>query len=141
MSTPPIKPARRSILRQPSWSARFESSFFLLLRAGTYGVLFAAAIVFLDIGIKGGRVVFQLAPPFINVPFLTQAPETLNVVTLDGAKVKMGDREFRAFREAHPEKLKGAPVETYVYSSGGIFPNIVGTVLLVVGAIYVWLRS
>lgn len=137
MSTSSSKPARRSILRQPSWAARFEAAFFLLLRAGTYGVLFAAAIIFLDIGIKGGRVVFQLAPPFINVPFLTQAPETLNVVTLDGAKVKMGDREFRAFRDAHPEKLKGAPVETYVYSAGGIFPNIVGTVLLVLGAMII----
>jgi phosphate transport system permease protein len=53
----------------------------------------------------------------------------------------MGDREFRAFREA--ERLKaeaaGRPVSeikatSYVYSAGGIFPCIVGTVLLVVGS-------
>ena len=137
MSTSPAKPARRSILRQPSWAARFEAAFFALLRVGTYGILFAAAIVFFDIGIKGGRVVFQLAPPFINVPFLTQSPETLDVVTLDGVKVKMGDREFRAYKAAHPEKLKGAAVETYVYSAGGIFPNIVGTVLLVIGSMVI----
>jgi phosphate transport system permease protein len=129
--------ARRSILRQPSWTARWEATFFTLLRVGTYGVLLAAAVIFLDIGIKGGRVVFQLAPPFINVPFLTQSPETLNVLTLDGAKVKMGDREFRAYKAAHPEKLRDVPVETYVYSAGGIFPNIVGTVLLVVGAMVI----
>jgi phosphate transport system permease protein len=137
MSTSPQAPARRSILRQPSWRARAEALFFLLLRMGTYSVLFAAAVVFLDIGIKGGRVVFQLSPPFINVPFLTQSPETLNVFTADGAKVKMGDREFRAFKAAHPEKLRDVPVETYVYSAGGIFPNIVGTVLLVVGSMVI----
>ena len=128
---------RRSILRQPSWAARWEATLFALLRVGTYGVLLAAAVIFVDIGIKGGRVVFQLAPPFINVPFLTQSPETLNVLTLDGAKVKMGDREFRALKAAQPEKLRDVPVETYVYSAGGIFPNIVGTVLLVVGAMVI----
>lgn len=130
-------PARRSILRKPSWAARMERTFFALLRIGTYGVLLAAAVIFLDIGIKGGRVVFQLAPPFINVPFLTEAPETLNVFTLDGEKVKMGDREFRAYKAAHPEKLQNVPVETYVYSAGGILPNIVGTVLLVVGSMVI----
>lgn len=134
MTTRTDFPPRRSILRQPSWAARFEKAFFILLRAGTYGVLVAAAAVFFDIGIKGGRVVFQLAPPFVNVPFLTQSPETLNVFTLDGATVKMGDREFRAFKAANPEKLRDVPIETYVYSAGGIFPNIVGTVLLVVGS-------
>ena len=128
---------RRSILRPPSWAARWEATLFALLRVGTYGVLLAAAVIFVDIGIKGGRVVFQLAPPFVNVPFLTQAPETLNVLTLDGAKVKMGDREFRALKAAQPEKLRDVPVETYVYSAGGIFPNIVGTVLLVVGAMVI----
>ena len=134
MTTRTDFPPRRSILRQPSWAARFEKTFFLLLRVATYGVLLAAATVFLDIGVTGGRVVFQLAPPFVNVPFLTQSPETLNVFTLDGATVKMGDREFRAFKAANPEKLHDVPIETYVYSAGGIFPNIVGTVLLVVGS-------
>lgn len=137
MPSRPDFPARRSILRQPSWAARWEATLFFLLRAGTYAVLLAAAAIFLDIGVKGGRVVFQLAPPFINVPFLTQAPETLNVFTHDGAKVKMGDREFRAFRAEHPEQLRNVPVETYVYSAGGIFPNIVGTVLLVVGSMVI----
>ncbi len=137
MTARPDFPPRRSILRQPSWAARWEALFFLLLRAGTYGVLLAAATIFIDIGVKGGRVVFQLAPPFVNVPFLTQAPETLHVITLDGAKVKMGDREYRVFAAAHPEKVKNAPAETYAYSAGGIFPNIVGTVLLVVGSMVI----
>jgi len=127
-------PPRRSILLRPSWTARFEKTFFVLLRVATYGVLLAAATVFLDIGVKGWRVVFQLAPPFVNVPFLTEAPETLHVLTVDGAKVKMGDREYRAFAAAHPDKVADPHAETYAYSAGGIFPNIVGTVLLVVGS-------
>jgi len=137
MNTRPETPARRSILRQPSWAQRAETAFFGLLRLGTYFVLACAAVIFLDIGIKGGRVVFQVAPPFVNVPFLTQAPETLNVFTLDGVKTKLGDREFRAFKAAHPEKLQGVAVESYVYSAGGIFPDIVGTVLLVVGSMVI----
>ena len=118
---------------------RAEKGVFWLLRLGTYFVLACAVFIFLDIGIKGGAVIFQTKAPFINVPFLTQAPETLNVFELDGKKTTMGDREFRAFKEqpGNAERLKGVPIETYVYSSGGIFPNIVGTVLLVVGSIFI----
>lgn len=118
---------------------RAEKCVFWVLRASTYFVLACALFVFLDIGIKGGAVVFQTKAPFINVPFLTQAPETLNVFELDGRKQTMGDREFRAFKEqpANAGRLKGVPIETYVYSAGGIFPNIVGTVLLVVGSIFI----
>ena len=128
---------RRSILRQPSWGRRAEAAFFWLLRLGTYFVLACAAVIFLDIGIKGGRVVFQAAPPFVNVPFLTQAPETLNVFTLAGRERKMGDREFRAFKATHAAEVAGVAVETYSYSAGGIFPNIVGTVLLVLGSMVI----
>lgn len=137
MSESSYFPPRRSILRKPSWAARMEAAFFVLLRVATYGVLLAAAAIFIDIGWKGGRVVFQATPPFVNVPFLTQSPETLNVFTLDGQTVKMGDREFRAYKAANPEKLRDVPVSTYVYSAGGIFPNIVGTVLLVLGSMVI----
>lgn len=118
---------------------RAEKGVFWLLRLSTYFVLACAVFIFLDIGIKGGAVVFQAKAPFINVPFLTQAPETLNVFELDGKKTTMGDREFRAFKEqpGNAERLKGVRIETYVYSSGGIFPNIVGTILLVVGSIVI----
>lgn len=128
-------PARRSILRQPSWAARWEATLFLLLRIATYGVLLAAAVIFIDIGWKGGRVVFRAEAPFINVPFLTESPESLHVLKMpDGSTLKMGDREYRVFNEAHPEQVRAARSETYVYSAGGIFPNIVGTVLLVLGS-------
>jgi phosphate transport system permease protein len=108
-----------------------------VLRLGTYFVLACATFIFLDIGLKGGRVIFRTEAPFINVPFLTEAPETLNVFELDGTSRTMGDREFRAFKAANPEKLQGVSIQTYVYSSGGIFPNIVGTILLVTGSILI----
>jgi phosphate transport system permease protein len=128
-------PAKNSLFGRSTVAKRVERAVFWMLRAATYVILACAAIVFLDIGVKGGRVVFQTEAPFINVPFLTEAPETLNVFTLDGEKRTMGDREFRAFKEGNEDRLRGASIQTYVYSSGGIFPNIVGTVLLVAGSI------
>lgn len=133
MSTPALTSDR--LFAKPTVAKRIEQGVFWLLRGGTYFVLACALFIFLDIGIKGGSVIFQTKAPFINVPFLTEAPETLNVITRGGEKNTMGDREFRAYRDANPEALKGAQIETYVYSAGGIFPNIVGTVLLVLGSI------
>lgn len=127
------KPANR-LFAQPSFAKRAERAVFWLLRAATYFVLACAAVVFLDIGLKGGAVLFKTSAPFVNVSFLTEAPETLNVFELQGEKRQMGDREFRAFKAAHEAELQGVRVETYVYSAGGIFPNLVGTVLLVVGS-------
>ncbi|MDQ5977719.1 MAG: phosphate transport system permease protein [Verrucomicrobiota bacterium] len=125
------------IFAKPTAAKRAEKGVFWLLRLGTYFVLACAVFIFLDIGIKGGAVIFQTKAPFINLPFLTQAPETLNVFELNGKKTTMGDREFRAFKEQHADQLKGVNIETYVYSAGGIFPNIVGTILLVVGSIVI----
>ena len=125
------------IFARPSAAKRTEKGVFWLLRLSTYFVLACAMFIFVDIGWKGGGVIFRRTAPFINVPFLTQAPETLNVLELDGKKVTMGDREFRAFKAQNEARLKGVRVETYVYSAGGIFPNIVGTVLLVGGSILI----
>ncbi|HET7537832.1 MAG TPA: phosphate ABC transporter, permease protein PstA, partial [Candidatus Didemnitutus sp.] len=129
----PSPPADR-FFAKPTTAKRTERTVFWLLRVATYFVLACAAVIFLDIGIKGGGVVFQLRPPFVNVPFLTKAPETLNVFELNGEKRLMGDAEFRKYKAAHEAEMKNARVETYVYSAGGIFPNIVGTVLLVIGS-------
>ena len=48
----------------------------------------------------------------------------------------MGDREFRAFKEKNPAAAT-VKAESYVYSAGGIFPCIVGTVLLVGGSMII----
>lgn len=124
-----------ALFHRPTAAKRAERGVWWVLRLATYLVLACAGAIFVDIGVKGGAVVFQTSAPFINVPFLTEAPETLNVFELDGTKVTMGDREFRAFKTAQPAKLTNVPVETYVYSAGGIMPNIVGTLLLVAGSI------
>lgn len=129
--------ASAAIFTRPTPAKRAERVVFWLLRLSTYFVLACATFIFLDIGLKGATVIFRPQAPFINVPFLTRAPETLRVFELDGQKVKMGDSEFRAFKEQNPEKLQGVHVDSIVYSSGGIMPNIIGTVLLVIGSIVI----
>ncbi len=115
---------------------RAENATFWLFRAATYFILLCGAVVFLDIFVKGGRTVFKTEAPFINTTFFTDAPESLYIFEWEGKKREMGDREFRAFKDAHPEAAK-VKAESYVYSAGGIFPCIVGTVLLVVGSMVI----
>src|SRR5438045_7703231 len=79
-----------------------ERAVFWLFRLATYFVLLAAAVIFLDIGIKGGRTVFTSKPPFINLPFLTEPPQTLYVFEFEGKKMALGDREFRDWKSQHP---------------------------------------
>lgn len=129
-----VPPPTDRLFARPTLAKRTERGVFWLLRAATYLVLACAAVVFLDIGVKGGAVVFQKQAPFINTTFLSESPETLNVFELGGEKRQMGDRDFRQFKARHEAELKDVRVETYVYSAGGIFPNIIGTVLLVVGS-------
>jgi len=118
---------------QPSAARRWERVVFLLFCGATYFVLLCGAAVFGTIVAKGSKTVFQATPPFINTAFFTEAPESLHVFEYGGQKRQMGDKEFRAFEERHPDVAK-VKSESYVYSAGGIFPCIVGTVLLVVGS-------
>ncbi|WP_231865738.1 phosphate ABC transporter permease PstA [Cephaloticoccus primus] len=127
-----------------------ERSSVGLLRAATYVVLCCGLAVFGDIALKGSRTVFRAEWPFVNVEFLTQAPESLHVFEYAGESREMGDREFRAFAaseraravaaEEEGRKGRAAPPaeplrsQSYVYAAGGIWPCIVGTVLLVTGA-------
>src|SRR5579871_5302103 len=115
-----------------SSSRTIERVAFGLFRAATYFILVCATFIFGFIFIKGGQTVFRSHFPFINVPFLTQSPETLYVFEYEGKKMELGDKDFRAFKENHD--LKDLPVESNAYSAGGIFPCIVGTVLLVIGS-------
>jgi phosphate transport system permease protein len=112
---------------------RTERTVFWLFRVATYFVLACGAAVFLHIVIKGSYTAFTSEPPFINLTFLTQAPESLYIFEWEGTKREMGDREFRAFKEANPAAAN-VKAESFVYSAGGIWPCIVGTVLLVVGS-------
>ena len=111
---------------------RIEGVIFWLLRLATYFILACATYIFLDIGIKGSRTVFTSTPPFINLPFLTEPPQTLYVFDYDGKKMTLSDRQFREWKSAHA----GVDVEatSVAYSAGGIWPCIVGTALLVIGS-------
>ncbi len=119
-------------LHKPSASRAIEHFAFGFFRTATYFILVCATFIFGYIFVKGSQTVFQARPPFINTTFLFQSPETLYVFEVDGKKMEMGDREFRAYKEAHGGK--DIPAENYVYCAGGIWPCIVGTVLLVVGS-------
>jgi phosphate transport system permease protein len=137
MSTPISHPFQA----KPSLSRTFESGVFWLFRSAAYLVLACGAFVFADIVIKGAPAVFKTTFPFVNTVFLTEAPESLYVFDYEGRKREMGDREFRAFREqeaaraaAEGRKAPEIKATSFVYSAGGIFPCIVGTVLLVVGS-------
>jgi phosphate transport system permease protein len=112
-----------------------ETVAFWLFRLATYLIVAATTYIFLDIGSKGARTVFTSKPPFVNVSFLTEKPETLYVFDFEGKKMSLGDREFRAWQAQHP----GANVEpqTVAYSAGGIWPCIVGTALLVIGSMMI----
>ena len=102
----------------------FERIVFWSFRIGTYFVLLCATYIFLDIGIKGGRTVFQKTAPFVNVRFLTEPPQTLYVFDYQGKKMELSDRQFREWKTTHKEDLD---VTSVSYSAGGIWPCIVGT--------------
>lgn len=110
----------------------FERGVFWGIRLGTYLVLAAATFIFLDIGVKGARTVFTTHAPFINVGFLTEKPATLYAFEWEGKKMQLSDAQFRTFKHEH--HVDDIPATSYAHSAGGIFPCIVGTVLLVTGS-------
>jgi phosphate transport system permease protein len=112
---------------------RIERVVFWIFRTATYVVLLAGAAVLLTIFVRGSSAVFKPTAPFINTAFLTESPESLHIFEWQGQKMEMGDREFRAFKERNPAAAN-LETESYVYSAGGIFPAIVGTLLLVLGS-------
>lgn len=200
-------------INKPSVSKTLEKVWFWVFRIATYSIIAAAAYIFLDIGIKGGAVVFRAEAPFINVPFLTEWPETLDIFkvaanedlkmeedqyarlkdenekvtfTEKGTKqmvilqssegltrkvlkenlaamqadpafegwkpngeatmqifsfpqetlLKVGNTIYRKFVEDNAPELI-IEHKTQVYAAGGIYPAIVGTVLLVVGSMII----
>lgn len=131
---------------KPSRGRALEKLTFWIFRVATYLVLACGLFVFGDIVLKGSGTVFGSFKtlghfPYVTNTFLFEAPESLYVFEHDGKKLEMGDKDFRAFRESAEAQAsaqgKPAPkfnTESYVYSAGGIWPCIVGTVLLVVGS-------
>ena len=83
-----------------------QTSSFWLFRLATYAILAAATYIFLDIGIRGSQTLFTNHPPFINVPFFTQRPQTLFVFEYQGQKYTLSDSEFRVWKTQHPEEVE-----------------------------------
>ncbi len=117
---------------QPSRARAVERFAFGAFRSATYLILACALIILGMIVIKGGGTVFKLSPPFVNVSFLTQSPETLYVFEYEGKNLELGDTAFRAFKAQHG--LSDIAAESYAHSAGGIWPCITGTFWLVVGS-------
>lgn len=105
---------------------------FIACRLATYTIVLCVTLILGIIFWKGAPVVFKPSFPFVKVSFLTESPETLYVFEKDGKTVSMGNRAYQAYvarTGVQPEQK-----ETYAYASGGIYPCIVGTVLLVIGS-------
>ena len=118
---------------RPSAARRWEKGILAVFGAATYFIMACGAAILLTIMVRGAPTVFRAQAPFVNGPFLTQAPETLFVFEFEGKHYELGDRAFRAFKAEHPA-AENVKAESYANSAGGIFPCIVGTVLLVVGS-------
>jgi phosphate transport system permease protein len=122
------------VIRHSSFGRKrsVETLVFWAFRLATYFILACATYIFLDIGIKGSRTVFTKTPPFINVPFLTEPPQTLYVFDYEGKTLTLSDRQFRDWKAAHADAEVNP--SSVAYSAGGIWPCIVGTALLVIGS-------
>lgn len=128
----PARPGANPFARRPSRRRLWEGAVRWCLRLATYLVLACGAAVFLNIVVKGAPTVFQKSAPFVNIHFFTDSPESLYVFDYQGRHYELGDRAFRDFKEAH--HVVDLKADSYVYSAGGIFPCIIGTLLLVAGS-------
>jgi phosphate transport system permease protein len=150
--------------RRPTAAAYQETIVFWLLRAFTYVILGFGAIIFAIIIYKGSPAVFGSTRfdghfPFVHNDFLFTKPQTLHVFKYKGEVKQMSAADYYAFvgsgnadtgtagSTAAPAPVPAAAAatpkvdpnditdeETYSYAAGGIWPQIVGTVLLVIGS-------
>jgi len=117
--------------RKKNFRTRFEGAIAVTLRLSTWFILLCALSIFATIIQKGTPVIFKKEAPFVNLDFLSQTPETLHVFEYEGKKHELSDSKFRKFEADHQVEIRS---QTYAYSGGGIFPAIVGTILLVIGS-------
>ena len=112
-----------------------EHAVLWSLRGATYFILLVSSVIFLWIGFKGVQTVVTTRPPFINVAFLTERPSTLYTFQWQGKLMELSDAQFRKFKQDnHADDI---PAESHAYAAGGIWPCIVGTVLLVTGSMII----
>ena len=82
---------------RPSAARRWEKGILAVFGAATYFIMACGAAILLTIMVRGAPTVFRAQAPFVNGPFLTQAPETLFVFEFEGKHYELGDRAFRAY--------------------------------------------
>lgn len=131
----PNNPHNPFLLNRSEQAHRVQRRMFWLFRIATYSILFCAGLIFADIFFKGAGHVFSSSFPFVNVKFLTERPQTLHVFTYHGEIHELGDDDYRKFLIENNLSSIDIKDRTYAYAGGGIFPAIVGTLLLVTGAI------
>lgn len=71
--------AKHSYAQRRSKKRLIDLSIIWTLRMATYGIILAAGYLFLDIVWNGSKALVTGSPPFINLAFLTQKPQTLHV--------------------------------------------------------------
>jgi phosphate transport system permease protein len=132
--------------RQANASAYQQTIVFWALRAFTYVILAFGLLIFSIIIYKGAPAVFGSfrmdgSVPFIHNDFLFTKPQTLHVFKYNGQTFQLAADQFYA--ATNPSSPGIAPPvdadkitdhQTYSYAAGGIWPQIVGTVLLVIGS-------
>lgn len=131
-----------------------EKAVFIALRIFTYVILAFGALIFAIIIYKGAPSVLKAQRidgtfPFVHNDFLFTKPETLHAFKYKGQEMQMTATQYNAFLGQTPENAPASgPTltttginpdditdhETYSYAAGGIWPQIVGTVLLVLGS-------
>lgn len=152
--------------QQAGASTYQERAVFWLLRAFTYVILGFGVLIFSIIIYKGSPAVFgsfrfDSHAPFVHNDFLFTKPQTLHVFKYKGETRQMSADQFYAFTATKAPVPATAPLaaaaapsanatpalavnpnditdhETYNYAAGGIWPQIVGTVLLVIGSMVI----
>ncbi|MEO5719444.1 MAG: phosphate ABC transporter, permease protein PstA, partial [Chthoniobacterales bacterium] len=84
-----------SLTKQQRRTRLVEWLTFWSFRLATYFIIACTSYIFLDIGVKGARTVFQTTAPFLNLKFLSEKPETLYLFDFEGKKMSLGDGDFR----------------------------------------------
>lgn len=137
--------------RQATVPVAWELLVFWALRAFTYIILAFGVLIFAIIIFKGAPAVFgafrfDATPPFLHNDFLFSKPQTLHVFKVDGKIVQMPADQFYAATNPPASNPAAPPAidpsritdhETYSYAAGGIWPQIVGTILLVIGSMFI----
>jgi phosphate transport system permease protein len=107
-----------------------------VLRAATYSIIAAVAMIFGHIIWKGAPVVFTTQAPFIKTDFLTKLPETLHVIEDKQGKIYETDpKGSDVLKKQLGDNMRSE--KTVSYAGGGILGPIVGTALLVLVCIAV----